>query len=346
MDNISRETDLDRFYRLLSELEETLDGTQRLKHCNGRMNWPDRGIYFFFSPGERRTTSDERRLTRIGTHAVSQGSSTTLWDRLKQHYGTGSRSANHPHGGNHRGSVYRLHVGEALIERHDLRDEYPDWGTASIPDERSRGSVRDEEYPLERRVSTIIRDQPFLWLEVDDEPSPDSDRAYIEQNSIALLSNFEKSAVGPRVDNWLGRDSASEEIRHTTAQSQRLNFSECCLYLRWTTIVTLRVDPVRHSFGFSPLYPRSSMILLASCTTGGFNRIKDFRSTQWIQNSRTFRSGKNNMPWGVNTEFTEEEGPEVEIDEDQEKVDRTEEGSETTQDFDIDEAISNLDCPR
>ena len=50
------------------------------------------------------------------------------------------------------------------------------------------------------------------------------------------------------------------------------------------------------------------------------------------------------MPWGVNTEFTEDEGPEVEIDEEQkEKVERSEEGSETTEDFDIDEAISNLD---
>jgi|GEM_PF-2007066 len=50
------------------------------------------------------------------------------------------------------------------------------------------------------------------------------------------------------------------------------------------------------------------------------------------------------MPWGVNTEFTEDEGPEVEIDEDQEeKVERNEEGSETTEDFDIDEALSNLD---
>jgi hypothetical protein len=50
------------------------------------------------------------------------------------------------------------------------------------------------------------------------------------------------------------------------------------------------------------------------------------------------------MPWGVNTEFTEEEGPEVEIDEDQEeKVERSEEGSETTEDFDISEAVSKLD---
>lgn len=49
------------------------------------------------------------------------------------------------------------------------------------------------------------------------------------------------------------------------------------------------------------------------------------------------------MPWGVHTEFTETEGPEVEIDEDQEGVDRGEEGAATTEDFDIDEAISNLD---
>ena len=37
------------------------------------------------------------------------------------------------------------------------------------------------------------------------------------------------------------------------------------------------------------------------------------------------------MPWGVHSEFTEEEGPEVEIDEDgeEEKVDRGKEGSAT-----------------
>ncbi len=49
------------------------------------------------------------------------------------------------------------------------------------------------------------------------------------------------------------------------------------------------------------------------------------------------------MPWGVHTEFTEEEGPEVEIDEEQEEANRNEEGSETTEDFDIEDAISNLD---
>ncbi|WP_153300668.1 hypothetical protein [Halococcus hamelinensis] len=49
------------------------------------------------------------------------------------------------------------------------------------------------------------------------------------------------------------------------------------------------------------------------------------------------------MPWGVHSEFTEEEGPEVEIDEEQEGVDRTEEGTESTEAFDVDDAIANLD---
>ncbi|MFB6126499.1 MAG: hypothetical protein ABEJ79_04270 [Halolamina sp.] len=49
------------------------------------------------------------------------------------------------------------------------------------------------------------------------------------------------------------------------------------------------------------------------------------------------------MPWGVNTEYTEDEALDVEIDDDAEPVDRDEEGSETTEEFDIDDAISNLE---
>lgn len=50
------------------------------------------------------------------------------------------------------------------------------------------------------------------------------------------------------------------------------------------------------------------------------------------------------MPWGVHSEYSEDEAPEVDIDEDQEGVERGEEGSETTEDFDIGEAISALDA--
>jgi hypothetical protein len=210
-----RQTDLDRFYDLLDDLDQRVDGPRKLKHCTGYMDWPDRGVYFFLAPGETRDATDQLRVTRVGTHAVSAGSSTVLWDRLKQHYGTGSASSDHPHGGNHRGSVYRKRVGEALIEKHALHDDYPDWDERWSNIDRDRSEVRDEEYILERRVSAYIRDQPFLWVTVDDEPGPDSDRAYIEQNAIALLSNFEDQTIDPRMDGWLGKYSRSQEIRES-----------------------------------------------------------------------------------------------------------------------------------
>lgn len=48
------------------------------------------------------------------------------------------------------------------------------------------------------------------------------------------------------------------------------------------------------------------------------------------------------MPWGVHSEYNDEESQDVEIDEDQEGVERGEEGTERTEEFDIDDAISKL----
>nr|WP_244995537.1 hypothetical protein [Halomicroarcula pellucida] len=68
---------------------------------------------------------------------------------------------------------------------------------------------------MERRVSDYLRELPFLWLNVDDEPSADSQRAYIERNTIALLSNYQRDAVDARSDDWLGQYSRSEKIRES-----------------------------------------------------------------------------------------------------------------------------------
>jgi hypothetical protein len=215
LERVTRQDDCDRFYGLVSDLGRRVDGMRKLKDCTGYMDWPDRGVYLFFEPGETRESTDQLRVTRVGTHAVSEGSTTSLWGRLKQHYGTGSGSANHPHGGNHRGSVYRKRVGEAIIEKHDLHDDYSEWGERWSSIERNRSELRDEEYLLERRVSAYIREQPFLWVDLDDAPSADSDRASLERNVIALLSNFDERSIDPRADGWFGRYSRSGEIRES-----------------------------------------------------------------------------------------------------------------------------------
>ncbi len=40
----------------------------------------------------------------------------------------------------------------------------------------------------------------------------DSQRAYIERNTIALFSNYQREAVDARPDDWLGHHSRSGKI--------------------------------------------------------------------------------------------------------------------------------------
>ena len=206
---MNRKEDLDRFYQLLDRLENRVVGKQQLKDCDGYMDWPDRGVYFFFAHDEHRDGEDHLRLTRVGTHAVSEGSGTTLWNRLRTH--RGALSGTYGGGGNHRGSVFRERVGEALIERHGLQNEFPEWSHGSSAGRERRLS----ELELEKRVSGYIRQLPFLWVAVDDEPGPGSDRAYLERNAIALVSNYDKPSIDPRTEDWLGKNSLIEDIRNS-----------------------------------------------------------------------------------------------------------------------------------
>ena len=98
-----------------------------------------------------------------------------------------------------------------MVERHDLHDDYPEWGDGS-----SAGrDLRLEELEMERRVSDYLRELPFLWVDIDDEPGPRSDRAYLERNAIALVSNYRKAPIDPRSNRWLGTDSPSQKIRES-----------------------------------------------------------------------------------------------------------------------------------
>ena len=199
-----------RFYHYMGVLEDQVGGKRLLAECHGRMDWPKRGVYFFFEPGESRTTSGEgSRVVRVGTHALKTGSKTTLWNRLSQHQGIQSSGA-----GNHRGSVFRLHIGTALINRDKLVGPYTaTWSNGSS----GSHEVRQEEKPLEILVSNYIRNMPFLWLEIDDASSPGSKRGVIERNTISLFSNFceQSDPIDPASDNWLGKFAKSDDIKQS-----------------------------------------------------------------------------------------------------------------------------------
>ena len=151
------------------------------------MTWPARGVYFFREAGENRSDrGDGPRAVWVGTHALKPGGSTTLWGRLSTHRGQVCSG-----GGNHRGSIFRLIVGTALIACDGHK--FPTWG-----DGRSAAKdTKAAEIELKRVVSEVIRAMPFVWLSVDDEPGPASVRGKIERNAIALLSNFNKPPLDP-----------------------------------------------------------------------------------------------------------------------------------------------------
>jgi len=200
---VSRHDHLENFYWLLKDLEKALGGKRKLKDCNGRMSWPERGVYFFFELGEyRSTTKNELRVVRVGTHMVSRGSKATLWNRLKTHRGKEDG------GGNHRGSVFRLHVGDAMIQKSAGKIPLPSWAK----DQSSSPEIRKKESELESKVSEYIGNMSLLWLNIPDTAGPASDRAFIEKNSIALLCDPKGPADKPSRE-WLGNFSSNEAIR-------------------------------------------------------------------------------------------------------------------------------------
>lgn len=194
--------DLEEFYALLGSVREAISGPRWLGQCNGRMNWPAKGVYFFLEPREARFNKECLRVTRVGTHAVSRGATSTLWNRLRTHRGLGSR------GGAHRSSVFRLHVGSAILSRTSRQDQFTHWGQGM----HANKEILAAEASLESEVSAYIGSMEVLYLDVNDAPSPASDRAYIERNAIALLSRT-GSTVDPSTESWLGLFSPSLAIR-------------------------------------------------------------------------------------------------------------------------------------
>ena len=194
----------DHLYQLLEELARREGGPRRLVDATASDGWPRHGVYFFFEDGEVRANG-EGRVVRVGTHALIATSRATLWGRLRQH--RGQVAGRNPGGGNHRGSVFRRHVGAALIQRdHGPGELLDSW----LDRRRPIGERAALESQIERAVSHHIGVMPFLWLAVPDR----EDRASIERNSIALLSD-PAASTDPAGTSWLGHHAVPAEIRRS-----------------------------------------------------------------------------------------------------------------------------------
>lgn len=212
----STASDLDRFYEILGQLGQDAAQGRPLREYSGKAGLPGRGVYFFLEPGEQRFGLDgPPRVVRVGTHAVSLNAKSSLWSRLRSHLGTRAGS------GNHRGSIFRLHVGKALLARDGRALE--SWGVGSSVSRQLRddGAAMAAEGEMEHLVSQYIGGMSVLWVEVPDAPGAGSLRSVIEKNAIALLSN-KRHPLDVASPDWLGRHSPREEIRES--QLWNLNY--------------------------------------------------------------------------------------------------------------------------
>jgi hypothetical protein len=218
---MSRLADLIRFYHLLDQLKQRLGGSRTLASLSGHRDWPDRGLYLFFEASEVRTESGGGpRVVRVGTHALGAGSRSRLRQRLGQHRGQVAG------GGNHRGSIFRLLIGQALMARGAIVPSVSwglksDIGKASAALKINRADLAVAEAPVERAVTDYISTMPFLWIGIDDKPGPASLRGVIERNSIALLSNRERAPLDPPSRTWLGHSSDRTLVRGSGLWNQR-----------------------------------------------------------------------------------------------------------------------------
>lgn len=166
---------------------------------------PTHGVYFFFDETEAtRFSNIIPRLVRVGTHGVSAGSTATLRNRLRTHFGTRAGQ------GNHRASVFRLHVGRAIIERESLQEQFPDWGKG----QSANREITDREAALETKVSQYIGNLRVLAIPVLDSAGKNSMRATIERQFIAMFTEH-LCALESASANWLGKFSDKPTIKET-----------------------------------------------------------------------------------------------------------------------------------
>jgi hypothetical protein len=130
--------------------------------------------------------AQHRPVVRVGTHALDTGSRPTLRQRLGQHRGGDMARGDHP------GSIFRLLIRQALLARGSLPSRLS-WGVKSASAKACEALGIDRtmpvtaEAPVEQAVSSYIAAMPFLWLDIDDQPGPNSMRGSIERIAIALL---------------------------------------------------------------------------------------------------------------------------------------------------------------
>ena len=151
------------------------------------------GLYLLYEDGEASCHAPAGRIVRVGNHPRSDG---TLVRRLRQHFQ-----------GRKNGSVFRKHLGGALMRAEDPGHPCLAPGPGKGHWERQGGIPCDLCRPVESRVSLLLRASfRFRCVAVSDR----HERNRLEEALVATLSACSICRPSPQ---WLGHHAYSEPVR-------------------------------------------------------------------------------------------------------------------------------------
>lgn len=157
------------------------------KYYEPSTNLPQNGIYFFYEGDELCSHTGKPRIVRVGIH----GERATLRKRLRQHYGL-----------NREGSVFRKHIGSALLKK------------KGFPDDRIAEWNRGRKSPFwgyfkdtEDEISELLRAKFFFRIVAVDDTD---ERKALEEKLIASLAACPQCRP---TEGWLGHLAWSEKVR-------------------------------------------------------------------------------------------------------------------------------------
>ena len=178
------------YLKLTLELYSLQIKQPRYNHLTATRMLPRNGIYFFFEKGEKVGQGVER-IVRVGTHYADE----RFRGRIRQHYGNRSSLK-----GNKNASVFRKHIGGALLRRDNPQDdrlkEWLNQGGQSYPE-------------VEKKVSKCLRNNfTFCCFNMEGK----EERLEFEKGIIALLAIH---PLGRPSAEWLGRHAYDERIGYS-----------------------------------------------------------------------------------------------------------------------------------
>ena len=172
---------------LTRSIHELAAGLPRFDHRASPADLPPNGIYLFFEHGEMVPlgTTDAARIVRVGTHRVDG----RFPRRVRYHFH-----------GDRQTSVFRWHLGAALLARRDQLDP-----RLSLWRDRTAAGPSDVEALVSH---TLYENFAFACVRVES----GAERIALERGLIALLA--QRPAASPS-EEWLGRHALAPSIRES-----------------------------------------------------------------------------------------------------------------------------------